>query len=560
MGRLNTIAIRSALVVLAAIAAGHADELTDKVDALFENFDKADSPGCAVGIARDGQLIYSKGYGAAQLEYGIPIQPDTVFHVASVSKQFTAMAVVLLAADGKLSLDDEARKYVSEIPEFDHPITIRHLLNHTSGIRDQWTLLLMSGWVWGDIFDTKDILKIVARQKEFNFIPGDRYTYSNTGYTSLGVIAERVSGKSLDAFCQERIFGPLGMTRTHFHMNATHIDAERAYSYEKEGEGFKNSLLNYSTAGATSLFTTVGDLLKWQHNFTTHQLGGDAAMAMMLQPGVLNGGEKLTYASGVDVGKYKGLDVISHGGSDAGFRSVSIYVPSERFGVAVVSNLASASAQGLGQSIIDIYLPDKLSDTAPEEPHVSPGYAGQVLAAEADELKSLEGNFVHKENGDMLTFSTVKERLTAIIPGDPAIPLFKSNPNVFSPMSAPGWMTFTFDNENAVRWTTAGGDDRVLERVGEKDESREYLSKLAGTYYSPELDVFYRFHVTDDGLVLRRPKNDERVLRPSFRDGFAAELAAFYFTRDADGKCNGVRISSNPRVRHMWFRRVDGFD
>lgn len=557
---MDSIGIRAALVVFAAIAAGHSDELTDKVDALFEKFNSADSPGCAVGIARDGQVIYSKGYGSAQLEYAIPIQPDTVFHVASVSKQFTAMAVVLLAADGKLSLDDEARKYVSEIPEFDHPITIRHLLNHTSGIRDQWTLLLMSGWVWGDIFDTKDILKIVARQKELNFVPGDRYTYSNTGFTLLGVIAERASGKSLDEFCQERIFGPLGMAQTHFHMDAAHIDPGRAYSYEKDGEGFKTSLLNYSTAGATSLFTTVGDLLKWQYNFTTHQLGGDAAAAMMLQPGVLNGGEKLTYASGVDVGKYKGLDTISHGGSDAGFRSVSIYVPSERFGVAVFSNLASASAQGLGQSVVDIYLPDKLSEAPADGPHLPQDYSRPVLAVDSNELEKLDGNFIHQDSGDMLTFSTFQDEFRVIIPGDPAIPLFKSNPNVFSPMSAPAWMTFTFQNENAVRWTTAGGDDRVLERVGEKDESREYLAGLAGTYYSAELDVFYRFRVTDNGLVLRRPKNDERILRPTFRDGFAAELASFYFTRDADGKCSGVRISSTPRVRHASFRRVEGFD
>ena len=160
----------------------------------------------------------------------------------------------------------------------------------------------------------------------------------------------------------------------------------------------------------------------------------------------------------------------------------------------------------------------------------------------------------------MLTFSTFKDEFRVIIPGDPTIALFKSGANVFSPMSAPGWMTFTFENENAVRWTTAGGDDRVLERVGEKDDAREYLAELAGTYYSGELDVFYRFHVTDEGLVLRRPKNEERILRPSFRDGFAAELATFYFTRGADGKCDGVRISSNPRVRHMWFRRVEGFD
>ncbi len=282
-----------------------------------------------------------RGYGSANLEYRVPITPQTPFHVASVSKQFTGFAIVLLALEGKLSLDDDIRKHLEEVPDFGTPITIRHLIHHTSGLRDQWETLAMSGWRLDDVITREHILKMVARQRELNFPPGSEHMYCNTGYTLLAEIVARVSGQSFAEFTSERIFKPLGMTNSHFHDDHEMIVPGRAYSYSKGEHGYRNSVLSYANVGATSLFTTAEDLARWLLNFEDPQVGGSDGIAMMLEPGVLNDGKKLNYAFGLVHSKRKGLDVVSHGGSDAGYRTVVIHLPQKRLGVVVLSNLAA---------------------------------------------------------------------------------------------------------------------------------------------------------------------------------------------------------------------------
>src|SRR6185436_1924774 len=238
-------------------------QLTSKVDKLFANWDKPDSPGAALIVVKDGAVVYKRGYGSANLEYNIPITPATVFHVASVSKQFTAFAITMLAKAGKLSLDDDIHKYLTELPDFGQKITIRHLLHHTSGLRDQWELLAMAGWRLDDVITKEHILKMVRHQKELNFSPGQEYLYCNTGYTLLAVIVERITGQSFREYMQETIFKPLNMTGTHFHDDHEMIVKNRAYSYRPYGpQDFKLSALNYANVGATSLFTTVEDMAR----------------------------------------------------------------------------------------------------------------------------------------------------------------------------------------------------------------------------------------------------------------------------------------------------------
>src|SRR5215471_18391031 len=201
--------------------------LTGKVDEVFSRFEKPESPGCALAVIKDGQIAYERGYGMSNLEYGIPISPSSIFHVASISKEFTAMAIVLLSQHGKLSLDDEVRKYIAEVPDFGDRITIRQLIHHTSGMRDQWSLLEMAGWREDDVITEGDILELVSRQKALNFKPGEEHVYSNTGYTLLAIIVKRVSGQSLREFADANIFKPLGMTRTHFHDDHSMIVKDR---------------------------------------------------------------------------------------------------------------------------------------------------------------------------------------------------------------------------------------------------------------------------------------------------------------------------------------------
>jgi CubicO group peptidase (beta-lactamase class C family) len=365
---LNFALIVCCFVIFSSVPAAQVDDSAPvaKVDKLFEKWSSMDSPGAAVVIIKDGMVVYRRGFGSAQLEYSIPITPSTVFHVASVSKQFTAMAITMLEVAGKLSADDDIRKHVPEMADFGKTITIRHLLNHTSGLRDQWELLILSGWRIDDVITQADIMDRLKRQRELNFAPGERYLYCNSGFTLLAEIVSRVSGQPFTQWTQENIFKPLGMTSTHFHMDHQEIVKNRAYSYQGDPEkGFSQSVLNYANAGATSLFTTVEDMANWMRNFEDKRIGGAAVMDKMLTKGVLTDGSEINYARGIVVDEYKGLKFIGHDGGDAGFRSNVMYFPGERFGVAIFSNLASFNPGGMSRQIADICLASKLK---PQEP------------------------------------------------------------------------------------------------------------------------------------------------------------------------------------------------
>lgn len=257
------------------------DDTARRIDEVFKQWSKPGTPGAAVSVIKDGILAYQKGFGMANLEYDVPITQDTVFHVASVSKQFTAMSILLLEQDGKLSLEDEVHKYLPELPNYGHSLTIRNLLQHTSGIRDQWQTLGLAGWRLDDVITQKQILRMLFRQRELNFEPATRHLYSNGGYTLLAEIVARVFGKPLPEFCEERIFRPLGMSHTHFHDDHRRIVPNRAYSYSYESAagGYRSSPLNYANVGATSLFTTAPDLAKWLDNFREPTVGGAKAVA-----------------------------------------------------------------------------------------------------------------------------------------------------------------------------------------------------------------------------------------------------------------------------------------
>ena len=336
--------------------------ISEQVDQLFAAWDRPDSPGCALAVMLGGEIVYKRGYGMANLEYDIPITPTTIFHVASVSKQFTAFAVALLAAEGKVSLDDEVRRYVAELPDFGAPITIRHLIHHTSGLREQFSLLTMAGWRLGDVITTGDVLDLVARQRGLNFPPGTELLYCNTGYTLLGVIVERVAGQSLRAFCAERIFRPLGMHNTHIHDDHTMLVRNRAYPYAPvEGGGFMHGILfSLSTAGAGGVFTTVEDLALWDENFDRCAVGGKEVIAQMYGRGVLSSGEQIRYAFGLWIDDYRGLRVVQHDGEDAGFRCHMMRFPEQHFSVAVLGNLSTLNVVELAQGVGDIYLADVL--------------------------------------------------------------------------------------------------------------------------------------------------------------------------------------------------------
>ncbi|MDA1191015.1 MAG: serine hydrolase, partial [Candidatus Poribacteria bacterium] len=344
-------------------------ELNHQVDALFSEWDRWDSPGASIAVIRDGEIVYKRGYGSANLEYNVAITPSTIFHVASVSKQFTCFSVLMLQQDGKLSVDDDIRHYVPETPDFGTTITLRHVMNHTSGIRDQWQLHWLSGGRLDDVVTQKRLLNLIAGQRELNFPPGDQYAYCNSGYTLLAEVVARVGGASFHDWTRDRLFKPLGMSNTQFYDDHERIVPNRAYSYGTVEGGFKKRVLSFANVGATSLFTTVEDLAKWIANFETGEVGGKAVVEALQEQGVLNDGTTLNYAMGVTVNEHRGVRMIGHSGGDAGFASQLDWYPEHRLGVVVLANLQNVSPGLRARQIADLYLADALE---PEPQRESP--------------------------------------------------------------------------------------------------------------------------------------------------------------------------------------------
>src|SRR5713226_1636938 len=360
--RFFALVLLSALVqptVWSQTAATQAERPSEQVDKLFEKMDRTISPGCAVAAMRDGKILYQRGYSMADLDHNVPITTDTVFHVASMSKQFTAAAIVMLAQERKLSLDDEVRKYVPELPDFGAPVTLRQLVHHTSGLRDQWSLLGLAGWRYSlDLITDDDVMSVMTRQKDLNFKPGEKFVYCNTGYTLMGLIVKRVSEMSLREFTTKNIFEPLGMKHSHFRDDHAEIVKHNALGYGQEDKNkpFRLSVTNFDTVGATSLHTTVEDLQLWDENFYHPRLGGPAFLQQMLERGKLNNGEQLDYAFGLVVGKYKGLPTVDHAGGDAGYRSDMTRFPEQHFSAAVLCNAANTNPTRLVRKVADILL------------------------------------------------------------------------------------------------------------------------------------------------------------------------------------------------------------
>jgi CubicO group peptidase (beta-lactamase class C family) len=355
------------------------ENVESKIDSLFSRYN-SQTPGVAVSIVKDGQIIYTKGFGSANLEYDIKITPKTIFHVASVSKQFTAFSIYLLEKQGKISLEDDVRKYIPEVPDFGKTIKIKHLIAHTSGLRDQWALLTLAGWRMDDVITTEQILKLVNKQKELNFEPGSQFSYSNTGFSLAAEIVARVSGKTFAEFTKENIFEPLKMTNTQFYDDAEKVVKNRAYSYELDKGIYEKRNLNYSNVGATSLMTTVED-----------------------QPSLLNDGKPVHYAviegensyhaKGQFTRNYRGLDLLNHSGHDAGFRTFLLRFPAKRLSIILLSNDEHIEIFKNAFEIAGLYLKNDLKEkkaiTATEIPKPTEKFTNN--------LNDFEGEYFSEE-------------------------------------------------------------------------------------------------------------------------------------------------------------------
>jgi len=563
-------------------------DLAAKVDALFAQWDKPHSAGCALGVIRDGRLVYEHGYGMADLEHGVPITPQTAFDIGSMSKQFTGMAVLLLADQKKLSLDDDVRRYVPEVPDYGATITLRHLLHHTSGIRNHFLLRQLTGWRWGDLVTRADELSIVARQTELNFRPGDEHSYTNTGYFLLGEVVRRVSGVSLREFAEKNIFAPLGMKDSQVHDDDSLLIPGRACAYGQQKDGsWVNNVTRFEDVGASDLYTSVEDLARWDGNFYDAKVGGPAVVAKMLEPGTLNDGRKLAYAAGLRIGTYKGLKLVWHAGSSSS-RSEYLRFPDQRFSVICLANTGSIDPSDLARKVADIYLADLLKPEPAAAPPTGEAeakgraevdaflqeHAVALSAADTGKLTGLAGLYVNPDDGVGRRVRVSDGKLLCEKRRGGEGELVPIGGQRFVMADVPMRLEFTFlqawPDARLLRISTGEGTPFTMFDAGPDPALPTRLDDYAGTFRSEDADATVTMEAHDGVLVLRTkgsevppPQSDTAAargwypLKPLGGDSFYNDwTSVLRFTRDAKQRITGFVICNFAGgVRHLPFRK-----
>ena len=528
------------------------DSIIRKVDSLFSRYTTT-TPGCAVAVIKNGELVFKRGYGMSNLEYNVPITPSSVFHIASESKQFVAFCMLLLEQQGKLSIDDDIRKYLDYVPDFGKKITIRQLIHHTSGLRDQWQLLANAGWQLDDVITQDHVIKLVSKQQRLNFDPGEEHLYCNTGYTLMAEIVKKTSGLSLREYTDKYIFKPLEMNNTHFHDNYRELVPNRTYSYSPKGlKEYQHSVLSYSIVGATSLFTTVEDEAKWVMNYDNGKVGGKELLERMYSLGVLNSGKKLTYAFALAIDDYKGWKRIGHGGSDAGYRTYTCRFPEQQLGIIVFSNFSNGNPNGAAMQIADLLLAQK--EIKPDN-----------LSAFADStyLKKWQGRYVSDRGAVFNLFwdnNKLMNRPTGQTTGGNEWKLSIKGKNKYQLVSG-----------TIIHIETSPINDSVIKIIAENPNGftelfrqpliplkKEEMAMYAGTYYNEETEAAYTVIVKDGGLILQHRKFGDTKLTVIGKDQFSCDnwwMSNLNFLRDKKGAVTGFEVNAG-RVLHLLYSKT----
>jgi len=513
-------------------------------DRAFEKFTKAyvgPAPGCAAAVSLTGDVVFEKAFGLADLEFNVPNTTQTIFESGSVAKQFTAAALVLLQQDGKLSIDDPVRKYIPELPDYGAPLTIRHLLNHTAGLRDWGTVMSLTGAGRGDRVITQDLaFDIITHQRALDFKPGAEYSYSNSGYTLAAIIIERVSKQKYPAFVEERLFKPLGMKNSSWRDDYQRIVPGRAQAYARQGNGpWRLNMPFMNVYGNGGMLTTVGDWMKWNAMLDSQSLGAPLVNALETR-GVLNDGRKIAYALGVVVNTYKGLKDVSHGGATAGYQTVLVRYPDNKVSIGVMCNGTSPSAGAIAASITD-----EIFGPYPETPKAEPAKVSE------DELKKLVGVWRNEKTHGPARF--VIENGVSRWSGSRVVPMgggqFTAGDNK---------LKFTFDKDDKpVSAETVDSDGEVTRFVPEKEwtPTPEDLASMKGDWFSEEAGAAFTIAVDADKVFIKQRPATSLLMQPLYKDHFDVPGYVVWVTRDKDGKVNGLHVGA-PRMRDMPFVRV----
>lgn len=547
------------LCLLVAADSSAQEELTDKVDRVFAEWNTTSSPGCALAVVKDDHVVYEHGYGMANLELGIAITPQSVFDIGSVSKQITAMAILLLAQEHKLSLDDDIRKYLPEMPDYGSTITIRHMLHHTSGLRNYDDLFDLQGIPEADLTTDRDAMELILRQKGVNFRAGEEFLYSDTNYFLMSQIVKRVTGQTLRQFAQNRIFGPLQMTSTHFHDDHTMIVPRRATGYAPhKGGGFEIDMSNFEQLGDGSVMTTVEDLFKWDQNFDHPLVGGADAIRQLTTPGTLNNGQTIPYAMGIFLDHYRGLNWIHHSGEWVGYRAALSRFPDQHFSTLVLCNcVGSMSPMTMAQRVADVYLAEEF---ARAENGPSPKTSPNVPLTE---LKQYVGTYWSQKNGAFRKFVLRDDKLIMVAPGM-TYDLLPLGGGQFEALEADiehkdRYIFHAVKNGSNFQLEAVEGGVPVSYEAVRPGLESSHLADYAGSYANDELRATWTLVVEKGKLVRQQWMTEDEEIEPAFPDGFIGDISEgqflMHFNRDSNGRVTSFDVATD-MVRPMRFFRI----
>jgi len=524
------------------------------IDRIFTEWNKTDVPGCALGIIKEGKLIYAKGYGMANMEYDIPNSASSVFRIGSTSKQFTAASIVLLAEKDKLSLDDNLKSLFPDFPDYAKKITIRHLLNHTSGIRDYLQISYLKGLGDDDYYTDDNVMKWLINQTDLNFSPGEEYLYSNSGYWLLGQIVKKVAGINMAEFAMKEIFEPLEMNSTHFHNDHTQIVKNRASGYVPDNnENFKISMTTLDMIGDGGIFTTINDIKKWDDDYYETAVLSKELWNVMTQQGVLNNGEVIDYASGLMISKYKGLKTVRHGGAFVGFRAEILRFPEQKLSIAIFANRGDANPSRMANQVADILLKDKLIENIDKKDKK----VKFDITEDEFQLSQLIGNY-EIQPGVVARLSIKNDSLNVLQTWDKSTyNILKVSGNTFQ-ISGNENLSFSFSNLKDGFTQTLKvlqvDSETIAARKKEIDNSGINLKDYVGSYYSNELDVNYNFEIENEILFFRIENTSSTIeCIISDLDQFSTETGLVRFQRK-DGLISGFELDSG-RVKNLKFKK-----
>jgi CubicO group peptidase (beta-lactamase class C family) len=526
-------------------------EQTAQLDELFSAWDSEETPGCAVGVSADGSPVISRAWGMADLEHMIPNSPSTIFEAGSVSKQFVTAAVILLHLDGKLNIEDDVREYVPELPDYGYIITLRHLMNHTAGLRDWGAVTSISGWGRSERTHNHDhVLDILSRQTRLNFQPGERYSYSNSGYNLLAIVVERAAGMPFAEFTDEKLFGPLGMTSTQWRDDYTRIVPGRSSAYTGS-EGSENFSINRPIEhvhGNGGLLTTVGDLLTWNQAIATKHFG-DEFNDQFLKQAVLGSGRTIAYASGVQVSSDHGQPQVVHTGATSGYRAYLSYFPDQNLSVAMLCNVTGANPGRLGSAISKIYLGDDATETERDEPEGVMLNNDQLIARTGiwKDPRNFRPTEIKLDNG-----------VLKVNDGPELIPLSPDRFKIAGSEVEYSFMTPNDAHRPFIRVIREGYEEELLRPVRATDYKALNPEHYTGRFESRDAETVITIREEEGKLVAHRRPSDTFELVPVYEDTFLARgFGLVRFNRTGEGRPASFTYSSG-RVYDLRFNRVPG--